>query len=108
MGRRSKTCIITFEKQRTSKKISETNLNLIKERIHQLDAFNQEEDMKTINRKAQQPKPTKQQIKNIELIPFIMMYIFLNYECIYSNSGSKPRNFLEKAKEESILKTSIL
>ena len=52
---------------------------------------------------------TSKQTRYRDLIPFIMMYIFLNYDCLTSSSSSKIRlNMKKEARKESDLKKMIL
>ena len=44
----------------------------------------------------------------LQVIPFLMMYIFLNHEYIYENKQRIPSNFFKEAKKELELKKSIL
>ena len=83
--------------------ISATNLSLIKEKIGQLGKFDHKEESNC--NQSEKSKQTKYR----DLIPFIMMYIFLNYDCLTSSSSSKIRlNMKKEARKESDLKKMIL
>jgi hypothetical protein len=104
LNRKSQTPVFVCNTQlRKREQISATNLSLIKERIGQLDTFDQEEESN-----CNQSGKSKQ-TKYRDLIPFIMMYIFLNYDCLTSSSSSKIRlNMIKEARKESDLKKMIL
>ena len=85
-------------------KISATNMSRIKDRIGQLESIYQEEEESILD---QNEKSLEKKYK--DLIPFTMMYIFLNYDCFTSISSSKERlNVLKQARKENNLKKIIL
>ena len=105
MDIRSKSLTITSKNQLPAKgiKVSATNLILIKKRISQLETLNQEEESH-----FNQSEIIKES-KNIDLIPFNMMYLFLNYDYFISTSTSKMKvNLIEQARKGTDLKKSIL
>ena len=87
------------------KKLSDTHLKLLNEKIHQLENIEVEEPSITIGCSSNQ-KPT---FIPSDVIPFAMMFIFLNYDCIYSSITYKNvTNLMEFEKKEYGLKKSIL
>ena len=104
-NKRSKIPVINSEKKsdECKKQISETELILIKERICQIEQYSQQQTSSLCT------KVPIQQTRFKEMIPFVMMYIFLNFDCIWpTKSCRSTSNLLELEKKEIDLKKSIL
>ena len=79
------------KKQSTYARISKKNLKLIKKRIKEIEMFNlQQEDL--VSHSAMFKKKFEVQLIPNSLIPFISMYVFLNYDFVF------PKNIVKKRK----------
>ena len=86
-----------------SKQILEQHLKLIKEKISQLEPCSGEEVLVLSGKKKTEER------SYLDLIPFIMMYIFLNYQCFNSNIGwGKTFYSLKDEIKKAELKITIL
>ena len=107
MDKRSRTPIITVEHRIqnsvTIGQISAKVQKLIIEKIKWL-----EEDILQETSELSDTSST-QDSRYTDLIPFLMMYIFLNYDCIFAlKYGRKGTSLLKEAKKESDVKKAML
>ena len=76
---------------------------MINERIHQLETAMEEHSSLDSNSSNKE-----EEIVPSETIPFVMMFIFLNYNCIYICSSHEDTNMFKEAKKEATQWRSIL